>query len=141
LRKISLTRFITLKKSFKHFNEYWKSVSFRWTNPPHMALPWTLRGPNAVLKLLAQFCPPNTIFLDLPLQRAAKFWPYNTRCSGPLSREGSLLCHTCCDMGPRFFWSHPKDRPIQLPFMTYKELWRIYFNPDPHGLSVQVLYM
>jgi hypothetical protein len=34
------------------------------------------------------------------------------RRSGPLSREGSLSCHTCCDTGPRFFRSHPKDRPI-----------------------------
>jgi hypothetical protein len=33
-------------------------------------------------------------------------------CSAPLSREESLSCHTYCDMGPRFFWSHPKDRPI-----------------------------
>jgi hypothetical protein len=30
----------------------------------------------------------------------------------PLSREGSLSCHTCCDTGPRFFRSHPKDGPI-----------------------------
>jgi hypothetical protein len=34
------------------------------------------------------------------------------RRSGPLSREGSLSCHTCCDTGPRFLRSHPKDRPI-----------------------------
>jgi hypothetical protein len=34
------------------------------------------------------------------------------RRSGPLSREGSFSCHTCCDMGPWFFRSHPKDRPI-----------------------------
>jgi hypothetical protein len=34
------------------------------------------------------------------------------RRSGPLSREGSLSCHTCCDTGPRFFRSHPKDRPF-----------------------------
>jgi hypothetical protein len=30
--------------------------------------------------------------------------------SGPLSREGSLSCHTYCDTGPRFIGSHPKDR-------------------------------
>ena len=24
----------------------------------------------------------------------------------PLSREGSLSCHTCCDTGPRFLWFH-----------------------------------
>jgi hypothetical protein len=32
------------------------------------------------------------------------------RRSGPLSREGSLSCHTYCDTGPRFIRSHPKDR-------------------------------
>ena len=42
----------------------------------------------------------------------------SARLSGHLSREGSLLCHTCCDTGPRFFRSHPKDRPIQSPFTT-----------------------
>ena len=40
------------------------------------------------------------------------------RRSGPLSREGSLSCHTCCKTGPRFFRSHPKDLPIQSPFTT-----------------------
>jgi hypothetical protein len=25
-------------------------------------------------------------------------------CSGPFSRQGSLSCHTCCDMGPRVFF-------------------------------------
>jgi hypothetical protein len=33
------------------------------------------------------------------------------RRSEPLNRE-SLSCYTCCDTGPRFFQSHPKDRPI-----------------------------
>jgi hypothetical protein len=51
-----------------------------------------------------------------------------------LSREGSLSCHTCCDTGPRFFRSHPKDRPIQSPLTTHEDrMWRIYSNPDPHG--------
>jgi hypothetical protein len=45
-------------------------------------------------------------------RRAAKFMPKVARCSGPLSREGSLSCHTCCGTGPRFFLSYPKDRPI-----------------------------
>jgi hypothetical protein len=51
----------------------------------------------------------------------------------PFSREGSLSCHTCCDTGPRFFRSHPKDRTIQLPLTTHKGMWRIYSNPDRHG--------
>jgi hypothetical protein len=37
---------------------------------------------------------------------------------GPLSREGSLSCHTCCDTGPQFFRSHPKVHPIQSPLAT-----------------------
>jgi hypothetical protein len=49
-----------------------------------------------------------------------------------LSREGSLSCHTCCDTGPRFFRSHPKDRPIQSPLTAHMGMWRIYSNPDPH---------
>jgi hypothetical protein len=48
------------------------------------------------------------------------------------SRERSLSCHTCCDTGPRFFRSHPKDRPIQSPLTTHKGMWKIYSNPDPH---------
>jgi hypothetical protein len=36
-----------------------------------------------------------------------------TRQAGPLTREGSLSCNTCCDTGPRL--SHPKDRPIKSP--------------------------
>jgi hypothetical protein len=39
----------------------------------------------------------------------------SARRSRPLSREGSLSCHTCCDMGPRFFRSHPKDVPFSRP--------------------------
>jgi hypothetical protein len=50
---------------------------------------------------------------------------------GPLNREGSLSCHICCDTGPRFFRSHPKDRPIQSPLATQEGMWRIYSNPDP----------
>jgi hypothetical protein len=52
-------------------------------------------------------------------------------CSGPLSREGSLSCYTCCDTGLQFFRSHPKDRPIQSPLTTHEGVWRIYSNPDP----------
>jgi hypothetical protein len=48
-------------------------------------------------------------------------------------RAGSLSCHTCCDTGPWFFWSHPKDRPIQSPLTTRMGMRRTYSNPDPHG--------
>jgi hypothetical protein len=50
-----------------------------------------------------------------------------------LCREGSLSCHTCCDMGPQFFRSHQKDRPIQSPLTIHEVMWRIYSNQDPHG--------
>jgi hypothetical protein len=36
-------------------------------------------------------------------------------------------------MGPRFFLSHPKDRPIQSPLTTHKGKWRIYSNLNSHG--------
>jgi hypothetical protein len=45
------------------------------------------------------------------LVKGCKMLAYARR-SGPLSREGSLSCHTCCDKGPRFFRSHPKDHPF-----------------------------
>jgi hypothetical protein len=32
---------------------------------------------------------------------------------------------TCCDTRPRFFRSHPKDRPILSPLTAYKGMWRI----------------
>ena len=51
----------------------------------------------------------------------------------PLSREGSLSCHTCCDTGPRFFRSHPKDRHNQSPLTTRMGMRKAYSNPDPHG--------
>jgi hypothetical protein len=35
-------------------------------------------------------------------------------------QEGSLSCHISCDTGPRFFRSHPKNRPIQSPLTTHK---------------------
>jgi hypothetical protein len=57
-------------------------------------------------------------------------------CSGPLSKEGSLSCHTCCDRRPRFIRSHPKDQPIQSPLTTHEEMWRIYSNPDHHGYNM-----
>jgi hypothetical protein len=63
-----------------------------------------------------------------------KIYAY-ARHSGPLSREGSLLCHTCCDTGRQYFRSHPKDRPIQSPLTTHMGMWRIYFNTYPHGFA------
>jgi hypothetical protein len=39
--------------------------------------------------------------------------------SRALSREGFLLCHTCCDMEHRFFWSHPMDFPIRSPLILW----------------------
>jgi hypothetical protein len=48
------------------------------------------------------------------------------RHSGPLSREGSLSCHTYCDTGPRFIRSHLKDRPPRP---------KVGFEPPTQGSS------
>jgi hypothetical protein len=53
--------------------------------------------------------------------------------SAPLSREGALSCHTCCDTGLSFFRCHSNDRPIPSPFMTHKGMWRTYSNLDLQG--------
>ena len=39
-------------------------------------------------------------------------------CSAPtiLNSDGSLSCHICCDMGPRFLRSRPRDRPKLVTF-------------------------
>ena len=42
--------------------------------------------------------------------KGCKIWSI-ARYLRPLVREGSLSCHTCCDTGPRFLWSHPKELP------------------------------
>jgi hypothetical protein len=55
--------------------------------------------------------------------------------SGPLNREESLSCHTCCDTGPQFFLSDLKDRPVQSPLMTNMGMWRTYSNLDPHRVT------
>lgn len=39
--------------------------------------------------------------------------------SVPLSKAGSSLCHTCCDTGPWFLQSLPKDSPILSPGNMY----------------------
>jgi hypothetical protein len=70
--------------------------------------------------------------ISLIWRRHHYWWRAYARRSGPLSRERSLSCHTCCDTGPRSFW---KNRHIQSPFTTHKRMWRIYSNPDPHGLK------
>ena len=74
---------------------------------------------------------------QLPV-KGCKMLAYARR-SEPLSREGSLSCRTCCDTGPRFFRSHPKDRPIQSPLTSHQGMWRIYSNPDPHGSPIRRL--
>ena len=55
----------------------------------------------------------------LPVKGCKKAY---ARRPGPLSREGSLSCNTCCDTGPRFFRSHPKERPIKSPLTTHGDV-------------------
>jgi hypothetical protein len=49
-----------------------------------------------------------------------------------LEQGGSLSCHTCCNTGPQFFRSHPKDRRIYSPLTTHKGMCGIYSYPDSH---------
>jgi hypothetical protein len=64
----------------------------------------------------------------------------HARRSGPLSMVGSLSCHSYCDTGPRFFRSHPKDRPFQSPLTTRMGARRTFSNPDPHEILWCILY-
>jgi hypothetical protein len=73
-----------------------------------------------------------------PLPMGCKILAYVRR-SWPLSREGSVSCHTCCDTGPRIFRSHPKARPNQSLHTTHEGVWRTYSNPDPHGYTHTVV--
>jgi hypothetical protein len=53
----------------------------------------------------------------------------NARRSGPLSREGSLSCHTCCDTGPRFFRSHPIGPPLVASYDTRGDVEDLFYLP------------
>lgn len=45
-----------------------------------------------------------------------------------------LLCHTCCNMGLWFFWSHLKVSPIYLiTFDPKKGTMKTYYTLDSHG--------
>jgi hypothetical protein len=63
--------------------------------------------------------------------------------SGPLSRKGSLSCHTCCDTGFRFLWSNPKVRPTQSPLTICKGMQMTYefSNPVPHEWLQEEIYL
>jgi hypothetical protein len=58
------------------------------------------------------------------------------RCSEPLSREGSLSCHTCCDTGPWFFFPvSSKGRPHSVASYVTQGGVEDLFNPDSHEYS------
>jgi hypothetical protein len=70
------------------------------------------KGVKSIDRLFRVWRPVQEFFTYMettPLQvKGCKMYVYAWR-SWPLSREESLSCHTCCDTGPRFFRSHPKD--------------------------------
>jgi hypothetical protein len=86
--------------------------------------PWPVN--MHVLRPAEEFVSYNMEMSPLPV-KGCKIYIYARR-SGPWSREESLSCHICCDMGPRFFWFHPKDRPIQSLLKTRKEMPRTHRN-------------
>ena len=55
-----------------------------------------------------QFTPVGTSPLRV---KGYEIWVYFW-CIGPLSREGSLSCHSCSDTGPRFLRPHSKVCPF-----------------------------
>lgn len=52
------------------------------------------------------------ISLILWCQMPAKYRPVCTRRLRPLCRNGSISCHTCYEMEPRFTRSHQMDHPV-----------------------------
>jgi hypothetical protein len=96
---------------------------------------------GASIRLFTVLCPTQEIVTYMEtsplLVKGCKIQAY-AQSSGPLSRQESLSCHTCCDMGPWFFRSLPKNRPIHSPLMTHNGMWRIYSNPDPHGSALEL---
>jgi hypothetical protein len=71
-------------------------------------------------------------------RRAARFTPIFGAHAGPLSREGSLSCHTCYETGPWFVRSHPKNHPILSPPTTHKGMWRTHCNQDPQRTKKEI---
>jgi hypothetical protein len=73
--------------------------------------------------LFVVLCPAEEYFTDMETSQLpvkdCKIKAYARR-SRPLRWDWSLSCHTCCDIGLQFFWSHLKDHPIQLPLTTHK---------------------
>lgn len=49
-----------------------------------------------------------------------------------LSKQVTLSCLTCSDIGPRFTWSHPEDNPVNLSLSTGLGHWWLtrYSNPE-----------
>jgi hypothetical protein len=82
---------------------------FRGVGPPFWSGPplFEISDPPLMWKIYSSTPGPNG-FIEKPNLEVEA----HARRSGPLSREGFLSCHTGCDTGPRFFRSHPKDRPF-----------------------------
>lgn len=55
-----------------------------------------------------------------------------------LSKQVTLSCLTCSDIGPRFTWSHPEDNPVNLSLSTGLGHWWLtrYSNPEPYCTAV-----
>ena len=51
----------------------------------------------------------------------------------PLIREGSLLCLTYCDKGPRFLQLQMNDHPYKSPLKARTRL--LISNPNTHGTT------
>ena len=78
-----------------------------------------------------QFTPVGTSLLRL---KGYEIWVYFW-CIGPLSREGSLSCHSCSDTETRLLRPHSKD----VPFVASHDkagLLRTCFYPNFPGMNL-----
>jgi hypothetical protein len=96
--------------------------------PPSLFVSWWLPQPNQLFYY-------TSIQINIPILLHIYLYTYRTydRFLGPLSRERSLSCHTCCAMHGAFvffFQSYPKECPPPFSFLLRG---MVYFNPIHNG--------
>ena len=70
--------------------------------------------------------------------KVCKIWVYAWR-SGPLSREGTLSCHTCCDTGPRFSILIQRTGPFSRLLRHTRGCWGLIITRILTGLIQQMV--
>ena len=70
--------------------------------------------------------------------KVCKIW-VNAWRSGPLSREGTLSCHTCCDTGPRFSILIQRTGPFSRLLRHTRGCWGLIITRILTGLIQQMV--